>query len=109
MSTTENNTTVPFRPLGHLMNVVDKLKLEVTYAYDDLVFIEHNAFLFRMGSKGEDVHLYFNEESIASERYAISEKVIAAGKENCLNIKNSGFFTLKPKENNQIEVKFTEI
>ena len=53
--------SVPYRPLGLIMEAVELMGLEVTHAYEDLVFISHNAFLLRMGSEGQQVYLYFNE------------------------------------------------
>lgn len=49
---------LPYRPLGYIREVVNQLGLEVTYIYEDLVYIEHNAFLLQMGDRGKS-HIFF--------------------------------------------------
>ena len=63
-----SNQPVPFRPLGILKMLLETLGFEVTHCYEDLVFIEHNAFLMRMEAKGEAVSLFFNTESDRDKR-----------------------------------------
>jgi len=73
---------IPSRPLGLIVGIIEQMGLDVTYAYEDLVFIELNAFLLRMGDKSEQVHLYFNTESDVDQRGAVAEQLSAlAGKE----------------------------
>jgi len=100
------NAPVPYRPLGHLLNVVESMNLNVTYSYEDLIFIEHNAFLFRMGKKGEDVFLYFNIESTESERPSLADKIISAGKRFDLKIHSVGLFSMEQKDNEKTEIRF---
>lgn len=53
---------IPYRPLGLVVSMIKNLGLEVTHCHDDLVFVEHNAFLIQMGDRGEDVFVWFNVE-----------------------------------------------
>jgi hypothetical protein len=85
------------------------LGLEVTYAYDDLVFISHNAFLLRMGDKGQDVHLYFNTESDSDQRGPLEEQLRTLAAEQGLKIHNSGTYTMEPREDEQLDIHFNEI
>ena len=86
--------SVPYRPLGHIREVIDAMGLEVTHAFDDLVFIEHNAFLLQMEEIGENVSLYFNTESDESARAEITEKLIEAGKAQELKISPQGTYSI---------------
>jgi len=70
--------------------------LEVTYTFDDLVYIEHNAFLLRMGEQGEIVHVYFNTESDIQEREAITTQLQTAGQKREIHILRSGTYTMPP-------------
>ena len=99
---------IPYRPLGIIVGVVEQMDLDVTYAYEDLVFIEHNAFLLRMGETGAQVHLYFNAESDVDRRGAVAEQVSAlAGKEG-LQVIESGTYTMEPREDDQLDIHFHE-
>ena len=101
--------TVPYRPLGIIVQVIEQMDLEVTYAYEDLVFISHNAFLLRMGDKGENIHLYFNEESEADKREQIEQQLIDLATNFELNILNSGTYHIQPREDEQVDIHFHEI
>ena len=86
--------SVPYRPLGHIREVITAMGLEVTHAFDDLVFIEHNAFLLQMGKVGEDVSLYFNTDSDESAREEITTRLIEAGKIQELKISPQGTYSV---------------
>lgn len=92
------NQTVPFRPLGIIKMLMEGLGFEVTHCYEDLVFIEHNAFLLRMEAKGEEVSLLFNTESDVNKRKEIEEQLKTAGKEHNLIISCSGTYQMTAGE-----------
>lgn len=85
------------------------MDLEVTYAYEDLVFISHNAFLLRMGDEGPKVHLYFNEESRQEDREDVTKKLTELGSPRGLRILNSGTYAMKPRQDEQLDIHFNEI
>jgi hypothetical protein len=102
-------SVVPYRPLGHIRDIVAELGLEVTYCYEDLVYIEHNAFLLRMGEQGDEVHLYFNTESDAGEREAIALNLQSAGLNRQINVTRSGTYTMTPlPDSANIQIAFHE-
>ncbi|MBK8806767.1 MAG: hypothetical protein IPO21_09025 [Bacteroidales bacterium] len=52
-----------FRALGPVQEALSSLGIEVSYAYDDLVFIEHNTFILRFDdTKDNHLFLHFNVE-----------------------------------------------
>lgn len=102
-------SVVPYRPLGHIRDIVTELGLEVTYCYDDLVYVEHNAFLLRMGEQGDQLYLYFNTESDARERASITLKLQSAGQTHQINVMRSGTYTMTPvPESEHIQIAFHE-
>ncbi len=100
--------SLPYRPLGILTEVIESMGLDVTYAYDDLVFIEHNAFLLRMGEKGEDIHLYFNEESEEDKRPLVAEQLTELASKRGFHILQSGTYVMKPRQDEQVDIHFNE-
>lgn len=101
--------SVPYRPLGHIRTIVEALGLSVTYMYEDLVYVEHNAFLLRMGDQGEMVYLYFNTESDPQERETITDRLQSAGRKLQINVLRSGTYTMTPlEEEERIEIAFHE-
>lgn len=101
--------SVPYRPLGIIVEIIEAMGLEVTYAYDDLVFIEHNAFLLRMGEKGEQVYLYFNEESDPDSRGEVTKQLTEQASLKGLQILYIGTYTMKPRADEQLDIHFNEI
>jgi len=98
--------TIPYRPLGLIATLVEAIGLQVTYAYDDLVFIMHNAFLLRMGDAGEDVFLYFNEESDPQERQDISEQLTTLALHKGLVIHEFGTYEMNPEDSENLKIQF---
>jgi len=100
---------VPYRPLGHIREMVNALGLEVTYIYEDLVYVEHNAFLLQMGERGEMISLYFNAESDPAERDGISGQLEKAGQARELSVNRKGTFTMSQlPDEERIEITFLD-
>lgn len=100
---------VPYRPLGHIREMINALGLEVTYIYDDLVYVEHNAFLLQMGESGEKIFLYFNTESDPAERDSITGQLEKAGQARELSIQRKGTFTMSQvPDEERIEMVFLD-
>jgi hypothetical protein len=95
--------TVPLRPLGLAKDLIEAVGLDVTYVYDDLIFIEHNAFLLQMEEKGENIGLWFNTESTPSNRPEITTQLKAAGKTLSLNVSLKGTFSITRQDDNDNE------
>ena len=54
---------IQFRPLGETRTIIEEMDLEITHVHDDLVFIQHNAFLLRFDDECENnLFLHFNED-----------------------------------------------
>lgn len=98
---------VPYRPLGHIREMINALGLEVTYIYEDLVYIEHNAFLLQMGERGELVYLYFNTASDPAERDDIAGQLEKAGRARELSVQRKGTFSMSQvPDEERIEMAF---
>lgn len=100
---------VPFRPLGLIKDVIDATGLSITHVFEDLVFIEHNAFFLQMGDRGEDVLLYFNTESQVDMREEIAQRLAEEGRKRSLNIERFGTFRVAQEEGSaQFQLEFLE-
>jgi hypothetical protein len=94
------------RPLGVLMNVLEQLELDVSYAYDDLVFVNNNSILLRMEDAPEKVSCFFNEDLESKVRPQIEKRVIQAGIREGLTINFAGEYSLKSTDNEEIQILF---
>ncbi len=101
--------TIPLRPLGLIKQMIDETGLSVTHVWDDLVFIEHNAYILQMGEKGEDVLLHFNTESDEDKRDEITATLMLLGKESGLKVNRAGTYSLKQRDDENIDIEFHEL
>ena len=99
---------IPFRPLGEVRDIVQATGLDISYAYEDLVFSDHSVFILRFADEAtKKLYLYFNSACIEPEANALTEKLITAGKGMGFEILKAGSFTLtQASEIEEIEIKF---
>ena len=97
-----------FRPLGIAKEIINTTGLDVTYAYDDLVFVEHSPFLIQFDDDNpQNLKLYFNIDCEADAAEKLEAQLTAAAKAKDFTIQNIGKFMLEQKEGvEEIEVKF---
>lgn len=100
---------VPYRPLTRIQKTVESLGLSITYAYDNLVFTEHNTFVLQMGEKGESVAVYLNNDLDEPVRPEMIRKVIEAGAKEQLVITHKGFYSLEESQGENVQIKFNQI
>ena len=94
--------TIAFRPLAEVKMMLEETGNDISYAYDDLIFVEHTAFLIQFDDeKPENLKLYFNTDILKEEAKAIEEKLVPVAGKRKFHLINSGFFSLKQKEDSE--------
>jgi hypothetical protein len=107
--TLTSSQAVPYRPLGLLKNLTESLGFQISHCYEELVFIEHNAFLLRMEEEGKDVSLFFNEESDTDKRDGITAAFKEEGAKQMLEITNRGTYQINANEaDGTLDIRFLE-
>ena len=87
------------RPLGLATEIIDDLKLEVTYAYDDLLFVQHNTFIVQFDdAQKKNFRVYFNIECEAETVTRLEQALSAAARARECLIENGGKFELVTQE-----------
>ncbi len=99
---------IPYRPLGLVTGIVERMGLGVTYSYDDLVFISHNAFLLRFGETGELLDVFFNHECPENEKESIVKQLSGYCEESGLTLTSKGTYALNENPNQTLSIKFFE-
>ena len=96
------------RPLGLATEIIDDLKLEVTYAYDDLLFVEHNTFILQFDdAQKHNFRIYFNIECEAGTATRLEQALSAAARARECLIENCGKFELVGQEgSSEFQLKF---
>ncbi len=98
---------IPFRNIEPLRKIIkESTGLEISYAYDDLVFPEHTVFIFQTIDEQPDTYrCFFSEECKDTEKDKLQEKIAKAAKANRSKVIMSGAFALK-QAGNEIEIEF---
>ena len=84
------------KPLGIVTEIVESAGMGISYAYEDLVFLEHNAFLLEFTANDKELLIHINSEAEESEiKDSIARlKNIAAA--HGLIFTDGGRYTLDP-------------
>jgi hypothetical protein len=99
--------TVPLKPLGIIKEMLDGIGLQITYAYDDLIFVEHTAFLLQMGESSKEVLLYFNTESANDKRNEITTLLQECGRQYRFQVNRKGTYSLvQNEEQKELQLQF---
>ena len=94
------------RPLGLAMQAVAELGLEVTYAYDDLLFVAHNAFLLQFHETDSGLDLHFNQDCPEVEAEIITSKLQNIAKNLGISITRKGRYQLGQKDKESMSLHF---
>lgn len=87
--------TIPYRPLGKVSNIVQATGLEMSYAYDDLIFSDNSVFILQFDDILQNrLHLYFNIDCDKKEAVKLEQELRNASKIEGFTIDNNGLFSL---------------
>lgn len=100
--------TLPYRPLGVVKQLLEEIGFAITYAYEDLVFIEHNPFLLQFGKTGDLLFFSANvetgEEEARQQFAAIQAQAGAQG----MSLRHRGRYRLSEAEGENLSLEFFE-
>ena len=88
-------SSIPYRPLGLVINLLEEAGLVYSYCYEDLVFVESSVVLFRMGERPSDVFLYRHVDCPDRDAEDLEIKLVLASKKDGLTLIPSGRYQLK--------------
>ena len=95
-----------FRPLGSVLQLLEDLGHEVTYAYDDLVFVNDNNFLLQFDSSGLALNLFFNQSCTKQEADNIEQSIIPAGDKKGRSSLKKGQYSITGHSDENLRIEF---
>lgn len=99
--------TKPLPPVGKVMNWLEASGFTVSYLYDDLIFIESNAFLISFDqSNPPGIVIHINTECKAKQAVALLETLVNEAKKHEIEPVTGGGFTLSQKNEEEIDIRF---
>ncbi len=87
-------------------SIKEATDLDVAYAYDDLVFPEHAAFLIEFDAESDKkLYCHFHVDCLPDSRTEIFDQLTQSFKKRGCNLVSKGMFSLNQK-GEEIEIKF---
>ncbi len=95
-----------FRPLGHVMEILESVGLPVSYSYEDLVFVENNSLLVQFNDDNEkQLLLYFNNDLDGKVAKEIELILMDAALDKGFQFVNSGKYKIRQKDEAKEELE----
>lgn len=94
------------RPLGKITAILADLGLEVTYAYDDLVFVQHSAFMLQFADESTKLKLFIHMECDPKEADRVADLMIERLGGIGMDVVSAGRYFLTPNEDQTLNVEF---
>ncbi len=96
------------KPLGLVTEIVESAGMGISYAYEDLAFLEHNAFLLEFTADNKELLIHTNSEAEASEIKDSIAKLINVAATYGMTFTDGGRYTLTPADDENIRIEFFE-
>ena len=102
---------IKFRDIDKIKFIVkEATDLDIMYAYDDLVFPEHGAFIIRFDNQSAaKVFCHFHKDCIYTEKERLFASLSSLAKRNDLEIEPGATYSLSEKNDHEVEIKFMEL
>lgn len=94
------------RPLGKITAILSDLGLEVTYAYDDLVFVQECAFLLQFMASPTELRLSVNTECHPDVATEVAGDIVLKFGESGFSVTPVGRYFLTPNDNETLDIEF---
>ncbi len=96
------------RPLGEIIEVLEKIGFAVSYAFDDLIFIEHSHFMLRFDEENvRTLHFYAHDTTEENKQQELYHSIANQFDTIACTIVDAGTFNLKEnKENENLDIHF---
>lgn len=100
------NTAI-IKPLGKITAILADLGLEVTYAYDDLVFVQESAFLLQFIDEVSNLKIFINTDCEPDVAESVQKQIIDAHATAGFNIIPAGQYSLSENDDETINISFS--
>ncbi len=96
------------KQLGVVKNIVESAGMGISYAYDDLVFIDHNAFLLQFTDNNSELMIHVNSEVDESAIQADIIRLKAEATAQKMSLRGGKKYTLSQGDDENIRLEFIE-
>ncbi|MCI5162927.1 MAG: hypothetical protein D3917_13105 [Candidatus Electrothrix sp. AX5] len=98
---------IPIMKLGIVKEIVEATGMGISYAYEDLVFLDHNALLLQFTQDSDTVLVHTNREAATEPAQATIAALKQAAQEREMTFLAGQVYALIQGEDEQIKIEFT--
>lgn len=96
----------PIMKLGVVKEIVEATGMGISYAYEDFVFLDHNALLLQFTQDSDKVLVHTNQEAAKEPAQATIAALQQAAQEREMTFLDGRVYTLTQGEDEQINIEF---
>ena len=96
------------KPLGIVKEIVEANGIEISYVYDDLVFVDHNVFLFQFADKNNTIVLHRNKDADEQEVLVLIGLMNDAAASRDMVIVKGKYYTLVQADGENVRLEFMD-
>ncbi|WP_446011993.1 hypothetical protein [Candidatus Electrothrix sp.] len=97
---------IPILKLGVVKEIVEATGMGISYAYEDLVFLDHNALLLQFTDESNKVLVHINQEADTEPIQATIAALKQAAQEREMTFLDGCTYALTQGEDEQISIEF---
>lgn len=94
-------------PLGTVKTIVEAAGMGISYAYDDLVFLEHNSFLLQFTDNDHEVTIHLNSEADEATVQRDIAQLQQVALDHAMQFTRGTLYTLVPAGEDAIRIEFS--
>jgi hypothetical protein len=94
------------KPLGIITEIVESSGMGISYAYEDLVFLEHNAFLLQFTANDKELLIHTNSEAEDDEIRDFIGRLKKVAADNGMTFTDGGRYSLTQADDENIRIEF---
>ncbi|MDG4474949.1 hypothetical protein [Thiovibrio frasassiensis] len=95
------------KPLGKVKTIVEAAGMGISYAYDDLVFLEHNSFLLQFTDNDHEIMIHVNSEADEATVHGDIERLQEVARNQAMQFSRGTHYTLIPAGEDAIRIEFS--
>lgn len=97
------------RQLGIVKEIVESAGMGISYTYEDLVFIEHNAFLLQFTSNDNELLIHINQEADGSVIQGDIARLKAEASTKKMIFRDGTYYTISQGDDENINLEFADL
>lgn len=97
------------RQLGIVKEIVESAGMGISYTYEDLVFIEHNAFLLQFTDNDNELLIHINQEADGSAIQGDIARLRAESSARKMIFREGTYYTISQGDDENITLEFADL